>query len=200
MFKPVFLKHFRQFHFICLKTLGYLFQGFEIREKVTSAKKVSLRDEQEDVDKICIEVQKTFDNAGGKPTRGFSLQHRTFSALKYAQLRLWNHSKGFAKELRVRSGLHSRKVELSRVKCFHDFVSTFNYVSTIGANSDWIHQLNSRNIHGPVCYLRLYFGIDNISRRLLQWISRIKNGLKLRPTTRYRTYSNPKSTRLIPIR
>ena len=96
MFKPVFLKHFRQFHFICLKTPGYLFQGFEIREKVTSAKKVTLRDEKEDVDKICIEVQKTFDNAGGKPTRGFSLQHRTFSALKYAQLRLWNHSKGIA--------------------------------------------------------------------------------------------------------
>ena len=166
MFKPVFLKHFRQFHFICLKTLGYLFQGFEIREKVTSAKKVTLRDEKEDVDKICIEVQKTFDNAGGKPTRG----------------------------------LHSRKVELSRVKYFHDFVSTLNYVSTIGAKSDWIHQLNSRNIHGPVCYLRLYFGIDNISRRLLQWISRIKKGLKLRPTTRYRTYSNPISTRLIPIR
>ena len=40
------------------------------------------------------------------------------------------------------------------------------------------------------CYLRLYFGIDNVSRRLLQWIARIKNGLKLRPTTRYRTYSN----------
>ena len=27
------------------------------------------------------------------------------------------------------------------------------------------------------CYLRLYFGVDNISRRLLQWIARIKNGL-----------------------
>ena len=24
------------------------------------------------------------------------------------------------------------------------------------------------------CYLRLYFGIDNVSRRLLQWIARIK--------------------------
>ena len=47
------------------------------------------------------------------------------------------------------------------------------------------------------CYLRLYFGIDNVCRRLLQWIARIKNGLKLRPT-RYRTYSNQISTR--PIR
>ena len=30
-------------------------------------------------------VQKTSDNAGGKHTRGFSLQHKTFSALNYAQ-------------------------------------------------------------------------------------------------------------------
>ena len=103
------------------------------------------------------------------------------------------------KELRVRSGLHSRKVELSPLKYFHAFVSTLNYVSPIGANSDWIHQLNSKN-NGSVCYLRLYFGIDNITLRLLQWIARIKNGLKLRPTTRYRTCSNQISTRLIPIR
>ena len=37
-------------------------------EKSTSAKKVALRDAKEDVDTICIEVQKTSDNAGGKPT------------------------------------------------------------------------------------------------------------------------------------
>ena len=49
------------------------------------------------------------------------------------------------------------------------------------------------------CYLRLYFGIDIVSRRLLKWISRIENGLILRPTTRYRTYSNQISTRLIQI-
>ena len=29
--------------------------------------------------------KKTCDNAGGKPTRDFSLQHKTFSALNYAQ-------------------------------------------------------------------------------------------------------------------
>ena len=42
------------------------------------------------------------------------------------------------KELRIRSGLHSRKVELSRiyVKYFHAFVSTLNYVCPIGANKD----------------------------------------------------------------
>ena len=49
------------------------------------------------------------------------------------------------------------------------------------------------------CYLRLYFGIDIVSRRLLQWIARIENGLKLRPTTRYRTYNKQISTRLIQI-
>ena len=42
------------------------------------------------------------------------------------------------KELRILSGLHSRKVELSRiyVKYFHAFVSTLNYVSPIDANND----------------------------------------------------------------
>ena len=37
------------------------------------AKKVILRDAKGDVDKVCIEVQKTSCNAGGKTTRGFSL-------------------------------------------------------------------------------------------------------------------------------
>ena len=39
------------------------------------------------------------------------------------------------------------------------------------------------------CYLRLYFGTEIVSRRLLQWIARIENGLKLRPTTRHRTHA-----------
>ena len=40
-----------------------------MREKITAAKKVAaFRDAKEDVDKICFEVQKTSDNAGGKPT------------------------------------------------------------------------------------------------------------------------------------
>ena len=41
----------------------------------------------------------------------------------------------FVLELRIRSGLHSRKVELSHVKYFHAFVSSPNYVSPIGANN-----------------------------------------------------------------
>ena len=59
VFKPVLLKQF-----LFLITLGYLYDAFDIRE---------------------IVVQKNSDNAGGKPTRGFSLQHETFTALNYAQ-------------------------------------------------------------------------------------------------------------------
>ena len=44
-----------------------------------------MRDAEEDVDKIYIEVKKTSDSAGEKPTCGFSLQHNTFSSLNYAQ-------------------------------------------------------------------------------------------------------------------
>ena len=49
-------------------------------------KKETLREANEDVDKVCIELQKTPDNTGGKTTRGFSfIQHKTFCALNYAQ-------------------------------------------------------------------------------------------------------------------
>ena len=70
-----------------LKTLGYLHQAFEIREKGTSAKKVTLVDAKEDVDKICkiCMYKRTSDNVGGKRTRSFSLQHKIFIALNYAQ-------------------------------------------------------------------------------------------------------------------
>ena len=65
VFKPVFLK---QFSFP--ETFGYLYDAFETGEEGTSAKKITLRDANKDVDKVCIEEQKTSDNAGGKPTRG----------------------------------------------------------------------------------------------------------------------------------
>ena len=69
--KPVFLK---QFHFLKpLNIFMSLLDPFEIGEKGTSAKTVTLRDANEDVDKVCIVVQKTSDNADGKPKRGFAL-------------------------------------------------------------------------------------------------------------------------------
>ena len=149
------------------------------------------------------------------------------------------------KELRIRSGLHSRKVELSRiyVKYFHAFVSTFNYVSPIDANNDkrrwswdgagldrelstclttsykklinsrqsgifttsvtglchaicylfkklklFLHQLNSKS-NGPVLLIKTLFWHDIVSFRLLHRIAKVENGLKLRPTTRYRTHT-----------
>ena len=61
MFKPVFLKQFRQFHF--LKPLDIFMRLLKYVNKVAS------RDAKEVVDKIRIEaVQKTSDKAGGKPT------------------------------------------------------------------------------------------------------------------------------------
>ena len=127
MFKPVFLKQFRRFHF--LKRLGYLYEAFEIREKSTSAKKVAFRDAKEDVDKICFEVPKTSDNAGGKPTLVGTLQHKTFSALIYAQ------DFGTTVKQSLKGTTSSKWATLTPVSC-HTFVSTLNYVSLICANSD----------------------------------------------------------------
>ena len=56
---------------------------------------------------------------------------KTFTALNCAQ-----DFGTLVKRLRIRNGLHLRKVELSRVKYFHAFVSTVNYVSPISANND----------------------------------------------------------------
>ena len=53
----------------CLNPLT--FDDFEIRDKGTSAKKVTLMDEKEDVDKVCSEERKSSDDAGGKLTGGF---------------------------------------------------------------------------------------------------------------------------------
>ena len=65
---------------------------------------------------ICIKIQKTSDNAGGKPTRGFSLQHKTFSALNYAQ-DFRTTLKESLKRTKSRSGLHLRKVKWFCVEC-----------------------------------------------------------------------------------
>ena len=77
VFKPVFLK---QFHF--LKPLDI----FEIGKKGTSVKKVTTRDANEDVDKVCIEVQKILiTQVENLHAISHFIQHKTFSALNYAQ-------------------------------------------------------------------------------------------------------------------
>ena len=135
VFKPVFLK---QFHF--LKPLNIFMTSLKY------AKKVILRDANEDVDKVCIEVLKTFHNAGGKPTRGFSLiiQHKTFSALNCIQV-FGNRVK---ESLKRNTNSNSRKVELPHVKDFHAFVSTLDmYLPSVqtktkedevGMGVDWL--------------------------------------------------------------
>ena len=62
MFRPVFFN---------------LYEAFEIHEKGTSAKKVTLRDAKEDVDKICIEVAKKPLTNQVKNLLGFSLYSDT---------------------------------------------------------------------------------------------------------------------------
>ena len=79
--------------------------------------------------------KKTSNIAGGKPTCGFSLQHNTFNALNYAQ-DFGTTVKESLKRTTSSKKAHEIKVELSRVKYFHAFVSTLHYLSPIGANSD----------------------------------------------------------------
>ena len=83
-----------------------------------------MRGANEDVDKVSIEVLKTFHNAGGKPTRGFSLtiQHKTFTALNCTQ----DFGNSVKESLKKNANSNSRKVELSHVKYFDAFVSTLN--------------------------------------------------------------------------
>ena len=109
----------------------------EIRENGMSAKKVTLRDAKEDVDKICIEVQTTSDNAGGLPTRGFSLQHITLSALNYAQDFGTTVKESLKRTTRSKWAIltKSRNCPMSNTFMPLSAVSTMSR-SPIGANSD----------------------------------------------------------------
>ena len=90
--------------------------------------KVTLRHAKEDVDKVCIEVQKTSDNAGGKPTRDSSLQHKTFSALNYAQ-DFGTTVKESLKRSRNSKWPTLTKSRIVPSKYFHGFVSSLNCLS-----------------------------------------------------------------------
>ena len=61
--------------------------NFYLREKMFV--KVTLRDAKEDVDEVCIEVQKASDNAGGKPR--FLTSTQNIYCFELCP-RLWNHS------------------------------------------------------------------------------------------------------------
>ena len=57
----------------------FFFAATHFRKRYVCEKlKATMRDAKEDVDKVCIDVRKTSENAGGKPTSGISLQPKTF--------------------------------------------------------------------------------------------------------------------------
>ena len=154
-----------------LETLRYLREAFEIPENGTSAKKVTLGDGKDCRDKICIEVETTSDNAGGQPKRGFSLQHKTFSALNYAQ----DFGTTVKESLKRTTSTKWATLTKSRIVpcqilsclCRHsqpclDLPS----VQTVIEFTNWIPKIMVQ-----FSYLRLYFGTDNVSRRLLQRIA-----------------------------
>ena len=102
-------------------------------EKGTSAEKVTWREAKEEVDKVCTKVQKTSGNAGEDPTPGFSLRHKTFSALNYAQ--------GFGTTVNYEFEVgytHSLTHSLTVVRCqiLSCLCQHSHCVSLIGANSD----------------------------------------------------------------
>ena len=69
-----------------LKTFGYLYDAFETGEKGASVKKVTLRDANEDVDKVCIRYKKLLTTqVENLYAVSHFTQHKTFSALNYAQ-------------------------------------------------------------------------------------------------------------------
>ena len=155
-------------------------------ENGTSGKKVTFRgDAKEDVDKICIEVQTTSDNAGGQPTWGFSLQHKTFSALNYAQ------DFGTTEKESLKRTTSTKWVTLTKSRivpcqilsclCQHSQLCLdLPLVQTVIEFTDWIPKIMVQFFF----YLRLYFGTDNVSRRLWQWIE--TNRLDIQ-STRYQS-------------
>ena len=89
------------------------FDALEIPEKGTPSaeKDVTLRYAKEDLDKVCSEVQKKHLTTPVENLHAVShFNTKTFSALNYRQ-----DFGTIVKELGIRSGLDTGKVELSRV-------------------------------------------------------------------------------------
>jgi len=166
----------------------------------------------------CIKVQKTSDNAGGKPTGSFSLQHKTIRAFNYAQgfgttskeslKRLTNWKWATLTKSRIvpcqillylcqlsKLCLSHRCKQWQKIENFRlVFQRTIlkKRINSIEIKRDLCHQLHGTmscyllsflkaktfflinwipKILVQFCYLRLYFGIDTVSRRLLQYPS-----------------------------
>ena len=152
----------------------------------TSAKKVTLMDAKEDFDKICIEVQTTSDNAGGQPTWGFSLQHKTFSGLNYAQDFATTVKESLKRTTSTKwvTLTKSRIVPCQILSCLcqhSQLCLDLPLVQTVIEFTNWI----------PKIMVQFFFFIyDYILAQIMflvvcgNGLQAIKNGLKLKPTVR----------------
>ena len=114
-----------------LKTFGYLYDAFEIGEKGNT----------EGRERGCR--QSLYRGTKNFWQRRWKTYTQFLTSFNTKHLVLWTMPKTFEiewrnrlKDIWIRSGLHSRKVELSHVKYFHAFLSTLNYLSPIRANHD----------------------------------------------------------------
>ena len=81
-------------------------------------------------EKTYIEVKKTSDNVGGKPTCGFSLQHNTFySALNYAQ------DFGTTVKESLKRTTSSKRDTLTKEKSNYPVLNTFMPLSALSTMS-----------------------------------------------------------------
>ena len=85
--------------------IGYPWLSFGIREKRIVRLKITLRDTEEEADKVCSNVQRTFDNAVGKlPAVSHFNTKTNLSALNYAQdfgTFFWTFKVGYSHESRI---------------------------------------------------------------------------------------------------
>ena len=157
MFKPVFLKQFRQFHFF--KTLGCLYVALKIREIEYVCGKGSIERRERGCWQNLYLGTKNFWQRMWKAYTGFSVQHKTFSALNYAQ------DFGTTVEQSLKRTTSSKWATLTKspiVPCHVMPLSTLSTMSlpsvkTVIKFTNWIPKIMIQ-----FCYLRLYFGIDYV--------------------------------------
>ena len=157
MFKPVFLKQFRQFHFF--KTLGYLYVALKIREIEYVCEKGSIERHERGCWQNLYRGTKNFWQRMWKAYTGFSVQHKTFSALNYA------HDFGTTVEQSLKRTTSSKWATLTKSRIVSCHVMPLSTLSTMSLPSvktvikftNWVPKIMVQ-----FCYLRLYFGIDYV--------------------------------------
>ena len=157
MFKPVFLKQFRQFHFF--KTLGYLYVALKIREIEYVCEKSSIERRERGCWQNLYRGTKNFWQPMWKAYTGFSVQHKTFSALNYA------HDFGTTVEQSLKRTTSSKWATHTKSRIVLCHVMPLSALSTMSPPSvktmieltNWIPKIMVQ-----LCYLSLNFGIDYV--------------------------------------